>query len=671
MKKIVISLLVFVSMCHHFANAQVVTREVAAVVATQYLTRVRETSYEVESIWGNYSSNKPLVYYVNFLNGSWCIVSGDMRFEPILAFGFSELDYDDIPDAFAMLIDEYKSQINGIITDETRDSITPNPVWELYLHNTKSYSHYQQGDTLLDKGRPDTMRLAWNQSANNDNSGCNPSYNKEFPEASSYNPLCVLYAPDECYCDHKPTGCAPVAMGQIMWYWQWPRESSYRKYHWEHMPPRIMNYTDSWEAKNISRLLRDIGDETLTVYCCNGSGTLGLMVERAFRREFGYTTVKQILPFDWRYGSVWNDLIKSEIDNARPVLFYGDDGLFTNGHYFILDGYHDGDGQILYHVNWGHGGKYQCYCKLNRMKENMNGNTHYYNMNNSAFVGISPTYTDEVIDSLTYSWVPAYRQRKEYAFRRIRVPKQDRELIIENHAQLEFEAGSEIILKPGFYARSGSEVSIHINPDWIDGMDVSLSSYPSCVNIGEEYKITTKKADSWEFSVEKRTTEDTTIIFQSAGIIRTDVTPIWNVSDEFSDGLYYGKIALKNSFGRRVDTEVVISILQGGESVCNVNYNKTYETIDTIVYGTNSCEASSAVLYPNPTNGELTVTTGDEVESIVIYTLDGRLVGGWQMLSLNDEKATLYVSDLADGTYILTVRFADGTVKATKFIKKE
>ena len=67
----------------------------------------------------------------------------------------------------------------------------------------------------------------------------------------------------------------------------------------------------------------------------------------------------------------------------------------------------------------------------------------------------------------------------------------------------------------------------------------------------------------------------------------------------------------------------------------------------------------------------LTVATGGEVEAIVIYTLDGRPLGGWKLLSLGGGSATLDVSTLADGTYILTVRLADGTIKATKFIKKE
>lgn len=69
-------------------------------------------------------------------------------------------------------------------------------------------------------------------------------------------------------------------------------------------------------------------------------------------------------------------------------------------------------------------------------------------------------------------------------------------------------------------------------------------------------------------------------------------------------------------------------------------------------------------LYPNPTDGKVTVATDGKVKSIVIYTLDGRPVGGWKFLLLTDSQATLDVSSLPDGIYILSLRTANGV--ATK-----
>lgn len=124
MKHIIISLLLILSLCGQIVKAQIVSRENAAMVAKQYLSNFREESYEVEFIQGSYSANNPLIYRIDFKNGTWCIVSGDMRFEPILAFGFSRFDNDSIPEAFAMLIENYKNQIDSIISTESRDSVT-------------------------------------------------------------------------------------------------------------------------------------------------------------------------------------------------------------------------------------------------------------------------------------------------------------------------------------------------------------------------------------------------------------------------------------------------------------------------------------------------------------------------------------------------------------------
>ncbi len=104
MKRKAVFSVIIIMLCSQIATAQSVTREDAAIVATRYLSSFTEASYDVESLVGDYSSDGTLlIYRINYRNGSWCIVSGDMRFEPILAFGFSLWDEDDLPEALVML----------------------------------------------------------------------------------------------------------------------------------------------------------------------------------------------------------------------------------------------------------------------------------------------------------------------------------------------------------------------------------------------------------------------------------------------------------------------------------------------------------------------------------------------------------------------------------------
>ena len=87
--------------------------------------------------------------------------------------------------------------------------------------------------------------------------------------------------------------------------------------------------------------------------------------------------------------------------------------------------------------------------------------------------------------------------------------------------------------------------------------------------------------------------------------------------------------------------------------------------------GIEDAEATAfAILHPNPTSGELTVTAEGDVQAIVIYNAMGQPVGGWNMLSMAGGRITLDVSPLPDGTYLLTVRTIDGKTRTGKFVKQ-
>jgi len=80
--------------------------------------------------------------------------------------------------------------------------------------------------------------------------------------------------------------------------------------------------------------------------------------------------------------------------------------------------------------------------------------------------------------------------------------------------------------------------------------------------------------------------------------------------------------------------------------------------------------AVSSILYPNPTDGELTMNVDGEVESVVIFDVNGFPQGGWDFIAITDEWITINVQRLKAGTYILTVRHPDGNTETAKFVKK-
>ena len=76
-----------------------------------------------------------------------------------------------------------------------------------------------------------------------------------------------------------------------------------------------------------------------------------------------------------------------------------------------------------------------------------------------------------------------------------------------------------------------------------------------------------------------------------------------------------------------------------------------------------------AELYPNPTDGPLTVETDGMATAVLVYDLMGRPVGGWHLSALTETGVGLDVSALRPGAYLLAVQTEAGT-KTARFVRK-
>lgn len=80
-------------------------------------------------------------------------------------------------------------------------------------------------------------------------------------------------------------------------------------------------------------------------------------------------------------------------------------------------------------------------------------------------------------------------------------------------------------------------------------------------------------------------------------------------------------------------------------------------------------ELPSDALFPNPTDGPLTMSTDGMAQAVLVYTLSGNPVGGWRIVALTETSLSLDVSALAPGAYLLSVATPTGT-QAAKFIRR-
>ena len=197
----------------------------------------------------------------------------------------------------------------------------------------------------------DGLGNKWNQAGNNYYYyDCTKQYNKFCPTFNS------------SHCDHNYVGCSAVALGQILWYWEWPDyaiihdsikhngnvlgDARPHFYDWENIPGQIVGSTTQYNADNIAKLLRDCGYAEHMLYRSSysmaGLPKIQYAIENYF--NFHYTTVPDNLIDDY-----YNILV-NEINNLRPILCHAWETIITNAHTFVIDGY---DSNYNFHINFG------------------------------------------------------------------------------------------------------------------------------------------------------------------------------------------------------------------------------------------------------------------------------------------------------------------------------
>ncbi len=425
------------------------------------------------------------------------------------------------------------------------------------------------------------------------------------------------------------------------------------------MDSSLIGNTPTINANEVANFLYDCAEASSMSYHCYGSWTITDSIISAFKSTFKYNSVKKHFMKDWKYDKAWSDLIKSEIDNGRPVILYGDHGTFMSGHFFVADGYKDIGWRLLFHINWGHRGNNNGFCRLEKLYEQ--DYDYYFNLHNRAIVGISPTYNENNINDLPYTLIPSKNKRKEYAYHGAYVPSPNSSLTVENEAELTIETGSEVILQPGFTAQYGSDVNIRINPNWQSQMAISVLYWPNAIRVGidDGYCIETRNADSWEFSL---INNSGAIVFQSAGSINTNRVCLWD-GQGVPLGNYYGIIALKNSYGRRLENTLNIIVLPSSLQNSASNITGYEEEYCNIQWNNETSESEmDANIYPNPSTGKFSIEINeDTIINITVVNSSGNLV----YIDSNIENP-IYVLNMigfAKGVYYIVIQ---GTHKQYK-----
>ena len=292
-------------------------------------------------------------------NGGYVVVSGDERMPDVLGYSYTgHFDAEDIPCNMRAWLEEYANQV-------------------VYL-----------------KAHPEAPA---SRRSSTEREEISPLLKCHYDQGKYYNDKCPIIDGEHCY-----TGCVATAMSQIMYYYQWPKQTTeiipcyttgtrsidmpaipVTTIDWDNMLEQYdseENYSEK-QIDAISTLMLLCGTSVKMDYNIeDGSGAYLSDAAMALRKYFDYDDLVEYVQ-QIELAIVWEERLYDELKDGRPVLYEGTSNK-GDGHAFVLDGYREG----FFHVNWGWGGNQDDYFILT--------NIHGFNKVQGAVFGIRPPNTD-------------------------------------------------------------------------------------------------------------------------------------------------------------------------------------------------------------------------------------------------------------------------------------
>lgn len=317
------------------------------------------------------SDNPPYYIFNQADKKGFVIVAGDDRMGDILGYSKKgNLDPTQMPEGLKALLEGYANEIN--VLQKSFSSET---------HNTTE----------------DIVRQA-----------ITPLIETQWGQATPYNAECFTSKGKQAV-----AGFGACALAQVLYYFRaqvnskdipeytTSRGDTYEAlpattFDWQNMLTNYGNNTDNEAKKAVAHLMKYAGRAIQTSYDTASSSADISNCPDALNTCFGFTNEAMLVARDQCGIDEWEEMIYNELQHGRPVIYAASNSL-NSTHIFICDGY---DGQDLYHINWGQGGDYDGFYRLqafNLTSHNApNSTTTYgYSMSHKAVVGICPDTVDD------------------------------------------------------------------------------------------------------------------------------------------------------------------------------------------------------------------------------------------------------------------------------------
>ncbi len=348
------------------ANAAPVSPEAALGIARDFVghsvsaNKMRKAAakenLKLAYTFKNDITTSPLFYVFNRgAKNGYVLVSADDRLPAIIGYSSNgNFDTNQLPANMQAMIASWENQISWLINHDDAKALAPSAPAHAVAPLLKS---------TWDQGSP---------------------YNNQCPIVTQTN----MFG-DSNGTGHAAVGCVATALGQIMYYNQWPEAPTgsvsyvskneddtinidvtfdgYR-YDWSKMLPSLDNNSDAEAIEQVSTLLYHAGVAFESIYGAS-TGATDVSVAPALKKYFGYDKGVAYRLRDFYTEQDWNDILFEELSNNRPVA-YGGVTKKKEGHFFVLDGV---DENGYYHVNWGWSGMEDGYYLLSLLEPGSQG----------------------------------------------------------------------------------------------------------------------------------------------------------------------------------------------------------------------------------------------------------------------------------------------------------
>ncbi len=343
-------------------SAAPVDRDTAALAARNWAQVWAPAGFDARAIEQTIplgDRNEPALYLFQY-NDGFVVTSADDAVKPVLAYGF----------------------------DTVVGSIEDNPAFRDYLLTLQ-----QEIIEIRQSGLDNSFTaIQWrdvlsNNIERNGTRSVAPLISTKWNQGWPYNMYCPVDAAGPG--GHVYAGCVATAMGQVLKYWNWPitgtgTHSYYAQgygnqsvnfgnttYQWAQMPNSVHTPNDA-----VATLLYHLGVSVNMMYAPDGSGAYSAAVPSALIDHFRYATNAQQKMKSNFSSSVWEQMLRDELDSARPLYYSGSGS--GGGHAFNCDGY---QGTNYFHFNWGWSGSYDGYYYVS----NLNPGSTFNNYQGAVF----------------------------------------------------------------------------------------------------------------------------------------------------------------------------------------------------------------------------------------------------------------------------------------------